>query len=95
MTRLRAFLVSISTLGLFGILLMEGLRGESTAWFWMGILVAAGLWFVWTFSHDSAGVPTETKPRSAHEIALDARRAERRAEDEARAAKRLYPQDRP
>lgn len=35
--------------------------------------------------------PTETKPRPAHEIALDARRAERRAEDEARAAKRLYP----
>lgn len=34
---------------------------------------------------------TETKPRPAHEIALDARRAERRAEDEARAAKRLYP----
>lgn len=33
----------------------------------------------------------ETKPRPAHEIALDARRAERRAEDEARAAKRLYP----
>ncbi len=35
--------------------------------------------------------PAETKPRPAHEIALDARRAERRAEDEARAAKRLYP----
>ena len=35
--------------------------------------------------------PTETHPRPAHEIALDARRAERRAEDEARAAKRLYP----
>lgn len=35
--------------------------------------------------------PMETKPRPAREIALDARRAERRAEDEARAAKRLYP----
>lgn len=35
--------------------------------------------------------PAETKPRPAHEIVLDARRAERRAEDEARAAKRLYP----
>jgi hypothetical protein len=34
----------------------------------------------------------ETKPRPAHEIALDARRAERRAEDERRAAERLYPE---
>jgi hypothetical protein len=30
--------------------------------------------------------------RPAHEIALDARRAERRAEDERRAAERLYPE---
>lgn len=35
---------------------------------------------------------TETNSRPAHEIALDARRAERRAEDERRAAERLYPE---
>lgn len=35
---------------------------------------------------------TETRPRPAHEIALDARKAERRAEDERRAAERLYPE---
>lgn len=36
--------------------------------------------------------PAETKLRPAHEIALDARRAERRAEDEKRASERLYPE---
>lgn len=35
--------------------------------------------------------PAETKPRPAHEIALGARRTERRAEDEKRASERLYP----
>lgn len=35
--------------------------------------------------------PTETKPRPAHEIALDARRAKRLQEDERRASERLYP----
>jgi hypothetical protein len=35
---------------------------------------------------------TETKPRPAREIALDARRAERLQEDERRAAERLYPE---
>lgn len=35
--------------------------------------------------------PTEAKPRPAREIALDARRAAHLQEDEARAAKRLYP----
>lgn len=39
--------------------------------------------------------PAETKPRPAHEIALDARRAERRAEDEKRASERLYPGRKP
>lgn len=36
--------------------------------------------------------PAEAKPRPAQEITLDARRAERRAEDERRAAERLYPE---
>lgn len=36
-------------------------------------------------------VRPEPYTRPAREIALDARRAERRAEDVARAAKRLYP----
>lgn len=39
--------------------------------------------------------PAETKPRPAHEIALDARRAERAAEDEKRASERLYPGRKP
>lgn len=38
--------------------------------------------------------PAEVHPRPAQEITLNARRAERRAEDEARAAKRLYPKRR-
>lgn len=39
--------------------------------------------------------PTETHPRPAREIALDARRAERRVEDEKRASERLYPGRKP
>jgi hypothetical protein len=42
--------------------------------------------------HDVLLAPAELpRRRPAQEIVLDARRAERRAEDEARAAKRLYP----